>query len=257
MCELFAVTGRRKILLNDYLRQFFAHGDRHPDGWGIASFQGAFPSIEKEPERAVTSRYLKNKLRMKIEESILLAHIRRATVGALVYENCHPFVKRDATGRAWTLIHNGTIFNAPSLNKYVARQSGTTDSERVLLYFVDQIDCACEALGSELNFEERFDALERAVITLAKSNKLNLVFYDGEYLYVHSNYANSLYCFEEQDAVVFATAPFGNAPWRRAPFTTLCAYRNGTLVKKGIEHGMIFVDKPEETRYLFMDFAGL
>ncbi|MBQ9373043.1 MAG: class II glutamine amidotransferase [Thermoguttaceae bacterium] len=257
MCELFAACGKRKIVLNEYLREFFSHGERHPDGWGAAAFHGAAPSIEKEPESATTSRYLKNKLHDQIEESVYLAHIRRATIGTLVYENCHPFTKQDATGRAWTLIHNGTIFKAPQLHEYAARQKGTTDSERVLLYLVDRLDRAREERGEDLPFWERFEIIERAIVEIADGNKLNLIIYDGEYLYVHTNYANSLYYLTEEDAILFATRPLGLKSWRRAPFTTLCAYRDGELVRKGVDHGKIFVDNPEEMRYLFMDFAGL
>ena len=45
-------------------------------------------------------------------------------VGAIAYENCHPFTLQDATGRTWTLIHNGTLFHAPQLNSYTARRNG-------------------------------------------------------------------------------------------------------------------------------------
>lgn len=37
MCELFAINSREPFVANDYLREFFSHSTRHPDGWGIAS----------------------------------------------------------------------------------------------------------------------------------------------------------------------------------------------------------------------------
>lgn len=61
-------------------------------------------------------------------------------VGAIAYENCHPFSLQDATGRTWTLIHNGTLFHAPQLNSYSARQRGETDSERALIRLVVKIN---------------------------------------------------------------------------------------------------------------------
>ena len=257
MCELFAFCGKRKILLNDYLREFFSHGKTHPNGWGVASFHDRVPSVEKEPEAACESVYLKNKLRAKIEESLFLAHIRRATIGRIAYENCHPFVKRDSSGRFWTLMHNGTIFKAPILDRYVRLQDGTSDSERALMRLVDAIDDRARELGRALDDDERFDVLERAIAELADGNKLNMIIYDGERLYVHSNYADSLFVGEREDGVLFATVPLDREEWRPVPATTLCAYRDGELKKKGTSHGKIYVDNPDDMKFLFMDFAGL
>ena len=257
MCELFAVCGKRKIVLNDVLKEFFSHSVEHENGWGIASFHGESVSVEKEPERAKDSAYLKNKLRAKIEEDLLLAHIRRATVGSLVYENCHPFVKRDARGRTWTLIHNGTIFNSPILNDYARAQVGSTDSERILLFFVDRLDREFANLDRKPTFDERFAVLERAIDDVAEGNKVNLLFYDGEYLYAHSNYPKSLFVCETPDGLLFATKPLDLRLWSPIPFTALCAYRAGELVKRGARHGKVFIDNPDEMKYLFMDFAGL
>ncbi|MCR5529980.1 MAG: class II glutamine amidotransferase [Saccharofermentans sp.] len=53
------------------------------------------------------------------------------------------------TGRTWTLAHNGTIFEGDLLNRYYI-QNGTTDSERILLYLIDQIDSHIQ-YGSDLS----------------------------------------------------------------------------------------------------------
>ena len=69
-----------------------------------------------------------------------LAHIRLATIGNVEQDNCHPFTAVDNSGRTWTLIHNGTIFESDNIGKYVFLQKGETDSERILLYIVDSIN---------------------------------------------------------------------------------------------------------------------
>ena len=140
MCELFGVSANRKIKVNSLLKEFFSHSSEHPNGWGIAVFDGNNVSIEREPVKAGNSLYLRNRLTARFEVSNMLAHIRRATVGTEMYTNTHPFSKTDESGRTWTLIHNGTIFESPQLSPYQYKQEGTTDSERILLYIVEHVN---------------------------------------------------------------------------------------------------------------------
>ena len=89
-------------------------------GYGI--FYGNAVSLEKQPQSAVTSNYLKQRLRAKIETDKMIAHIRLATRGTMDYENTHPFVMRDNYDRTWTLAHNGTIFESEVLEAICKRQ---------------------------------------------------------------------------------------------------------------------------------------
>ena len=95
MCELFGVSSREPVRCNELLREFFSHGTEHPDGWGLATFYGSAVSLEKEPLPSTESTYLKTRLAANITKEILLAHIRKASVGNLAYDNSHPFVLRD------------------------------------------------------------------------------------------------------------------------------------------------------------------
>lgn len=257
MCELFAICSNQKTPVNEYLRKFFAHGTEHPNGWGIATFDGAEVHLEKEPENSATSRYLSNRLRAPIIEKILLAHIRFATVGSLEYENCHPFARRDASERTWTLIHNGTIFNGSNLGRYVYVQEGGTDSERVLCHVVETINAFVTREGRYPSCLERFELMDRVVSELSEGNKLNLIFYDGEYLYVHMNMRDSLHYKEISGGLVFATVPLDGFVWKTVPLTTLCVYREGELVYQGTNHHKVFIDNPEDRQYLFLDYSGL
>lgn len=257
MCELFGISSAKKIRVNDLLREFFSDSDKCPNGWGLATFQDGAPSIEKEPIKASKSVYLRERLRPKMEASILLAHLRFATIGGMEYDNSHPFMRRDAQGRSWVLIHNGTIFDYPALSPYQYRQDGVTDSERILLYLVDQINRKQAAAGRGLDGTERFALLDAVVSDMSRGNKLNLMIYDGELLYVHTNYSNSLYVSENGETAIFCTVPLKVGCWRPAPFTTLCAYRNGRRVFQGVRHGHEYVDNDGDLKYLFADFANL
>ena len=257
MCELFGVTSSKKILLNDMLKEFFSHGVDHPHGWGMAFFYGNAVSLEKQPETSCKSNYLKQRLRVNVDVAKMLAHIRLATRGTMDYENTHPFVMRDHTDRTWTLEHNGTIFDCDSLNPYINVQQGQTDSERILCYIVDKMNQEQEHLKRSLSQEERFHIMDQIVCEISVDNKVNLLIYDGELLYVHTNYQSSLYRCRKGKAVVFSTRTLDKDKWEAVPMNTLLAYQDGNLQYTGTNHGHEFHDNEEQMRLLFLDYAHL
>lgn len=118
MCELFGVNTPRKIQLNHLLNVFFSHGDRHPHGWGMAFFENNTVQMEKQAVASTKSARLREYSSQLIMSDKMIAHIRLATKGNMEYENCHPFIRKDATGRTWTLAHNGTIFEGEMMDSY-------------------------------------------------------------------------------------------------------------------------------------------
>lgn len=257
MCELFGVSSRNRITVNDLLKEFFSHSVKHANGWGLAIFYENSVSLEKEPVQAIKSGYLKERLRQNTAVKNMIAHIRLATRGNMEYVNCHPFVLRDNYDRCWTLAHNGTIFDYPRQNPYLYRQEGSTDSERILYFLVDQINQRQAELERPLTQEERFGLVDALVSDMAKGNKLNLLIYDGELLYVHTNYANSLYWRRREDALLFATVPLDRGSWSPHPFTTLCAYQDGRRLFVGTNHGKEYLDNDLDMSMIYADYAGL
>lgn len=257
MCELFGVSAARKVLVNDLLREFFSHSVRHPNGWGLATFHHGAVSLEKEPMQASKSMYLKERLQHKINTEVLMAHIRFATIGNTEYDNCHPFLKRDTSGRCWVLIHNGTIFDYPALTPFQYQQEGETDSERILLFLVDRLNQRQAELGHSLDAAERFELLDRLIADMAEGNKLNLILYDGELMYVHTNYADSLFVCEDRGIATFCTVPLKAGCWNPLPFTSLCAYRDGKRVFQGQPHGHEYVENEKNMKYLFVAYSNL
>ena len=257
MCELFGVSSKEKIPLNDMLREFFSHGVEHPHGWGMAFFYGNAVSLEKQPEHAGKSGYLKQRLRAKIEADNMIAHIRLATRVNLDYENTHPFVLRDNYNRTWTLAHNGTIFECDVLNHFVHEQQGETDSERILCYIISRVNALQEQRKRALSQEERFHLLDEIICEISPENKVNLILYDGEQLYAHTNYRASLHRCRKGAATVLSTQPLDWDAWEELPMNTLLAYQDGSLLYTGTDHGNEFVDSEEKMRLLFLDFANL
>ena len=259
MCELFGFTAARPVRANEWLREFFSHSPEHPDGWGLATFHDGIPSIEKEPVQASRSPYLLARLTEPVEAANLLAHIRKATVGANDRANCHPFVGRDNRGRVWTLEHNGTVFRGDALGPYFAVQEGRTDSERLLLLLLDRVGARQDALGRALSAEERFAEFAVFVRDMAPGNKLNLLVFDGEALYAHTNYAGSLHVREDPSgAAVVSTRPLGSGEgWEALPLCTPLAFRNGVRAASAPAHGHEYVASPDDFNLFFTDYAGL
>lgn len=283
MCELFGISALNEIDTSPWLQMFFTHCDKNPHGWGIARFQqnpsgrAGYGTLEKEPVKADRSRYLKERLRQGMRAFTLLAHIRQATIGSLDYNNTHPFQKTDDSGRCWTLAHNGTVFEEAALRRYIGLQEGQTDSERILFYLVDRINLAlekklrqipppedspgtgCSHLPS-LTVQERCRIIDETVSSLAPGNKLNLLLFDGEVLYAHTNQPDTLHRCVIGDAVLFATVPFMtgySARWENLPFTSLCAWKDGRQIYQGLPHNHAYVEDPEKIRSLMMVYAAL
>ena len=180
MCELLGITSGRPYNANAILNGFYTHSQDNKHGWGLAVFLGSGVSMEKEPVKALDSVYLRQRLTGEVVSTNILAHVRRATVGQIEYANCHPFIWDDESGRTWTLMHNGTIFNPSGTCDYAARQEGTTDSERLLLYIIDRVNELIRSNGVEYmdNTENRFRLIDDIIIEMSKDNKLNLLLFD-------------------------------------------------------------------------------
>ena len=262
MCELLGLCSREKIEVNDLLKAFYARSVNHPNGWGLAFFYGNAVSLEKEPLAAHESRYLKERLHHRIEADTMMAHIRLATRGTMEYENCHPFVHRDASDRTWTLMHNGTVFEGPQIDRYIDVQEGQTDSERILLHIVGEINRRMQEKGAPPDAGERFEVVSGIIAALSPRAKLNLMIYDGELFYTHTNYARSLYNAPVPGGRLFATSPLceeipWSLKWNCLPLNTVRAWRDGELAYQSTPHEHEYVDTEEDLKMLFADFAGL
>lgn len=257
VCELFGVSSKDSDCISGYIKKFYSHSNEHPDGWGLAILDGNEAMIEKEPVQASKSQYLKERLSQPICAKNVFAHIRYATIGNVEYRNCHPYTRKDNNGRRWTLIHNGTIFEYNPLNKFIKIQEGDTDSERILLYLVEQINLNEKALGRTMDAEERFQLLDSIVTELSEGNKLNFLLYDAENIYVHTNYKNSLYYLEQEERVIFSTRPLSEEEWKPVPFTTLLAYHEGRRICIGTNHGNEYFENEENMKMLYQIFSSL
>ena len=238
MCELFGASFSKPVNLKDQLKAFYAHSVRHPHGWGIC-YEDNGRHIYKEPLRACDSTFLQSILDSLPPQQQMLAHIRFATVGEIRPQNCHPFTGTDDSGREWTLAHNGTVFTGKFNYQYYKKQSGDTDSERLFLAFLDDMN---EHLRKGILPErERFQAVSDFIARTAPRNKLNLIIYDGDLLYVHKNLQNTLYYKRTPLGILFSTQPLDPLDWNPFPVAQVIAYRGGKMLYRGERHRGVYV----------------
>lgn len=115
---------------------------QHPHGWGVAYYASGAPHVVRGTEAAAND-HLFHRVSGIVTSQTVLAHIRKATQGALHTLNCHPF----QFGR-WTFAHNGDIpgFDevrptllagvAPRLRGFLL---GDTDSELMFHLFLTHL----------------------------------------------------------------------------------------------------------------------
>lgn len=139
--------------------------ERHPDGWGVAYYIDGAPHVTKSASSALND-HLFRRVSGIVSSETVIAHVRKATVGACSVLNSHPF----QYGR-WVFAHNGEIpaFEevrerllleiAPTLRRFIL---GETDSEVIFFLFLTQL-AKYGPLSSKLGVEEAAAGLRDAV----------------------------------------------------------------------------------------------
>ena len=251
MCEIFCFNSNKPKQINECLECFYNHAENHPHGWGLADMQSDEFVINKEPIKATCSPHLKEILSNPLVSKNVFAHIRLATMGEIISPNCHPFIEMDDNNRSWILIHNGTIFDFPPLEKYLEIETGNTDSERILLYIIDEINKFEKDKGSPSTIKERFTILTEIVKELSGDNKLNLMIHDGEVTYIHSNMRDSLFYLKNDDGFLIATTPItDDNGWKPVELNKLFGLIDGTIIFESPEHENEFILTPEHEKIL-------
>ena len=249
MCEIFCFNSNTPKQVNQCLECFYNHSDQHPHGWGLATMQSDEFVITKEPIKATCSPHLKDILSHPVVGKNVFAHIRLATVGEIISPNCHPFIEADDNNRSWMLIHNGTIFDYPELEKYKDSESGDTDSERILLYIIDKVNEFEKEKGAPSTIKERFNLLFEIVSDLSKNNKVNLMIHDGDLTYIHSNMRNTLYYLKNEDGFLVASTPVNDDEnWQEVELNKLFGLIDGKIIFESEEHDNEFVLTPEHEK---------
>lgn len=218
MCMIFGVSSRKTINISNEIKDFFKNSNRNPHGWGLAVYNLDNWSIVKEAIAAYKSEYARSL--NYVPAKLAIAHIRYATCGKKSYLNTHPFKRKN-----WVLGHNGSI-KMNDLKNY--ETYGETDSEKILAYIENKLKRI-----ENNSISEKIQCIENSINNISPFGKLNLIISDGEYMYIHSNYKNSLYKLEVGDTSYFCTKPLNDKyAWNELELSNLYVYKNGREIYK-------------------------
>lgn len=163
--------------------------DHHGDGWGIAFFESDCATPGKgirhfvDKSSAATSPIADMLKSYAIKSHNVVAHVRKATVGHVALENCHPFV-RELWGRYWVFAHNGDLKNyAPKLHAGF-RPVGDTDSELAFCWLLQEL--AKSHVGVP-TVEELSRTLRELVPQIARQGTFNFLLSNGQALWAHAS----------------------------------------------------------------------
>jgi glutamine amidotransferase len=192
MCELLGLSSSLPARLTLSLARLAKHGGpptSNRDGWGVGWYEGGDIRLIKDAGPADTSDWLRFIGRHDLRSTIVMAHIRKATMGAPAYRNAQPFV-RELAGRMHSFAHNGWlpgILEAPGFRSSRFAPVGETDSEQAFCALLDRLATIWREPGEIPPLEYR-----RAVVTdfakdLRALGPANFLYSDGDALFAHGD----------------------------------------------------------------------
>ena len=186
MCQLLGMNCNTPTDVRFSFTGFAQRGgrtDAHADGWGIAFFEGRGVRQFIDKDAACDSPVAELIRRYPIKSQNVISHIRKATVGAVTLENCHPFV-REQWGHYWVFAHNGDLKDyAPRLHGRL-RPVGATDSERAFCWLLQELGKAHADMPAA---GELTRTLAELVPQAARFGTFNFLLSNGQALWAHAS----------------------------------------------------------------------
>lgn len=197
MCRLFGFRARVPSAVHRSLvsgsNALRAQSHAHPDGWGLAWYEDGIARLARKATSAFDDDDF-TRLGGFVSSNTVVAHVRKASVGALTVENTHPF-----THAGWVFAHNGHLpgftersdeFEEPIALSLRSAMHGDTDSERVFALFLSALGRRRRDLSAQdVAFGEVEDALvdvlehlERCCAQASEAPAFNLIATNGRLL---------------------------------------------------------------------------
>lgn len=211
MCRLFGMAAPSpspiRWALSSAENSLERQSTRHPDGWGLAAFDEDAATLHKGSDPAFADGDYRTTLR-RVDADHVLAHVRRATVGARFPRNNHPF-----RCGPWIFAHNGTLSQIETIRGPIlehlpddleARISGETDSELLFHLAMAYLRDAEGTLDTDLEAAAR--AVREAVAHVAdldeeygadSPSEMNVLLTRGDG-FVATRYGHSLYVLDDE-----------------------------------------------------------
>lgn len=187
MCQLLGMNCNVPTDICFSFTGFQARGgatDVHSDGWGIAFFEGRGSRLFLDPQASCASPVAELVRAYPIRSKNVIAHIRKATQGAIGLENTHPFI-RELWGRYWIFAHNGNLVDfAPELDGCFL-PVGLTDSERAFCWILQQLRRRFGNTPPERS--ALFAEIRALTVEIAGHGEFNFLLSNGDCLFAHAS----------------------------------------------------------------------
>ena len=209
MCRMFGMVAAKPVsareLLRDAPRGMRALSHEHADGWGIAVHAHGGWLVHRSTNCAARCARF-DEVALALEARLVIAHVRKKTVGETTLANTHPFQR----GR-FVFAHNGTVRDVSALvartsPERLAEIAGDTDSERLFAFVLTFVD----AVG---DVGRGVAAAVRALGSLGDVGTASFLMSCGSRLYAH-RLGRSLYTLARGDAAMIASEPLTDEPWQ-------------------------------------------
>ncbi len=216
MCRMLGIVGAGAVrdLLHEAPRCLRELSKEHCDGWGVAlSREGRWDVHRNTTCAALCPQFAEQ----TGEASLVIAHVRKKTVGELSLANTHPFQHG-----AYVFAHNGTVDTSrfEISAKRSAEITGSTDSEKMFAFLLTQLD--------------RYNDLHRAVgalHALGDIGSASFLFSDGVHLYAHRS-GRQLWATTRGEVAMVASEPLSDHDtWNELPEKSLVQITRRPLPK--------------------------
>lgn len=267
MCELLGLSSNLPATLSISLERLAEHSAPPTsirDGWGIAYYYDADVRLIKDAAAANDSDWLRFVSQHDLRSHIVMAHIRKATMGVPSFRNAQPFV-REMAGRMHSFAHNGwlpKIFEESAFESSRFAPVGETDSEQAFCALLENLSSIWVRLGGIPRLEYRLDIVESFAIALRRLGPANFLYSDGDALFAHGDRRKSpvtgkvaapglVYLLHEcpptgatitgnglsvtaadQAVALVASVPLSEEPWQQMAEGEVTVFRAGRVVGK-------------------------
>jgi predicted glutamine amidotransferase len=188
MCQLFALSCNAPSAVTFSFTGLSARGGRtgeHADGYGLAFHDDNVCRHFIDEGRASDSALADFLRHHPIRARTVLAHIRKATQGAVQLSNCHPFV-REWQGRHWSFCHNGDLkdFRPRLTGSYLP--VGDTDSERAFCWMLQELRRRFRGRRTP-GWQQLAPVIADLADHIARHGRFNFLLSDGRAVYAHAS----------------------------------------------------------------------
>ena len=197
MCELMGMSSNQLTNVNLSLTTLAKRGEYprlHGDGWGVAFYEnGGDVRLIKDAGEAKNSPWVEFIKSQEIRSQVIIAHIRKSTMGEVSYRNTHPFI-RELNGRMHTFAHNGTLQTLKGNPHYKTLNYipvGNTDSELAFCVLMEKMKVLWGEYTSNPPIEKRLEIFKGFCAEMRELGPSNFLYTDGDTLFAHGHHRHN------------------------------------------------------------------